>query len=139
MTRQVWERRSRIVMRRQVGVHAAFSAAGFAGAAGFAAGAFTGLGANSPTRLVMRTTRSQADLPLMLLSTACCTLRIFSNPSSMRAAPALPCTQTHFISGFTSQWPLGRTPPQGPLRRVFGQFIGQDIPVEESTHCPHIW
>ncbi len=24
------------------------------------------------------------------------------------------------------------------LRRFFGQFIGQDIPVELSAHCPHI-
>src|SRR4051812_43519032 len=109
-------------MRGQVGIHAAFpseaSDTGF-GAAGLVTGAFTGFGANSPIFLVMRTTRSQDDLPLRLLSTACCTFRIFSNPSSIRAAPCQPCTQTHFISGFTSQLPLGRTPPQGPLRRVF--------------------
>jgi len=38
----------------------------------------------------------------------------------------------------TSQLPLSRTPPQGPLRNVFGQFMGQDMPVELSTHCPHM-
>ena len=27
----------------------------------------------------------------------------------------------------------------GPLRSVFGQFIGQVSPVECRTHCPHIW
>ena len=32
-----------------------------------------------------------------------------------------------------------RTPPQGPLRIDFGQFIGQDMPVELSAHLPHIW
>ena len=29
-------------------------------------------------------------------------------------------------------------PPQGPLRMVFGQFIGHDMPVLESTQFPHI-
>jgi hypothetical protein len=43
-------------------------------------------------------------------------------------------TQTQRISGFTSQFPLGRTPPHGPLRSVLGQFIGQVIPVECNTH-----
>jgi hypothetical protein len=38
-----------------------------------------------------------------------------------------------------SQLPLSRTPPQGPLRIDFGQFIGQDIPVDPSAHLPHIW
>ncbi len=38
----------------------------------------------------------------------------------------------------TSQLPSARTPPHGPLRRFFGQFIGQDMPVELSTHWPHI-
>ena len=42
------------------------------------------------------------------------------------------------MCGFTSQLPFARTPPQGPLRRVFGQFIGQDMPVELSTHWPHM-
>ena len=56
----------------------------------------------------------------------------------MRAAPSQASTQTQRISGFTSQKPPGRTPPQGPLRSSFGQFIGQDMPVEESTHWPHI-
>src|SRR6185312_7233459 len=48
-------------------------------------------------------------------------------------------THTHRISGLTSQCPSGRTPPHGPLRRVFGQFIGHVMPVECRTHWPHIW
>src|SRR4029079_16149843 len=48
-------------------------------------------------------------------------------------------TPTHGISGLASHVPSGRTPPQGPLRSVLGQFIGQVIPVECSTHWPHIW
>ena len=48
-------------------------------------------------------------------------------------------TQTQGMSGSTSQLPLARTPPQGPLRSCLGQFIGQDMPVEESAHWPHIW
>jgi len=47
-------------------------------------------------------------------------------------------TQTQRISGFTSQCPFSRTPPHGPFRRVFGQFIGQVMPVECSTQVPHI-
>jgi hypothetical protein len=38
------------------------------------------------------------------------------------------------MSGLTSQLPSARTPPQGPLRKDFGQFIGHDMPVELSTH-----
>ena len=41
---------------------------------------------------------------------------------------------TQRISGFTSQRPSSRTPPQGPLRSVFGHVIGQVQPVECSTH-----
>ena len=63
---------------------------------------------------------------------------IASGPSAMRALPATARYQTHFISGRTSQLPLARTPPQGPLRRLFGQFMGQDMPVELSTHWPHM-
>jgi len=37
-------------------------------------------------------------------------------------------TQTHRISGLTSQLPLARTPPQGPLRRFLGQFMEHDMP-----------
>lgn len=83
--------------------------------------------------LSIRTTRIQEERPLILLSTCSCGSLIFER-SPMFSAPAQPCTQTHFISGLTSQCPLGRTPPQGPLRRVLGQFIGQDIPVEDSAH-----
>ena len=56
----------------------------------------------------------------------------------MRALPTTASRHTHFISGRTSQLPLARTPPHGPLRRFFGQFIGQDMPVELSMHCPHM-
>ena len=56
----------------------------------------------------------------------------------MRCAPATAWVHTHFISGLTSQLPSARTPPHGPLRRFFGQFIGQDMPVEERMHCPHM-
>jgi hypothetical protein len=42
------------------------------------------------------------------------------------------------MSGLTSQLPLARTPPHGPLRKLLGQFMGQDIPVELSTHWPHM-
>jgi hypothetical protein len=57
----------------------------------------------------------------------------------MRRLPSNPSTHTQGMSGRTSQLPLARTPPQGPLRRLFGQFIEHDIPVELSTHWPHIW
>jgi hypothetical protein len=60
------------------------------------------------------------------------------SPSAIRREPSQAWTHTQRISGRTSQWPSGRTPPQGPLRICFGQFIGQDMPVELSTHCPHI-
>jgi hypothetical protein len=60
------------------------------------------------------------------------------SPSAMRVEPLQAWTHTHRISGFTSQCPFGRTPPQGPLRICFGQFIGQDMPVWLSTHWPHI-
>ena len=48
-------------------------------------------------------------------------------------------SQTQRISGLTSQLPSGRTPPQGPLRSVFGHSIGQVMPVEWRTHWPHMW
>ena len=56
----------------------------------------------------------------------------------IRAAPSQASTQTQRISGRTSQKPPGRTPPQGPFRSSLGQFIGHDMPVELSTHWPHI-
>jgi hypothetical protein len=43
------------------------------------------------------------------------------------------------MSGFTSHIPFSRTPPHGPLRIVFGQFIGQDMPVFDRAQSPHIW
>jgi hypothetical protein len=55
-------------------------------------------------------------------------------PSAIRWLPSKASTQTQRISGLTSQLPLARTPPQGPLRRFLGQFIEQDMPVELSAH-----
>ena len=54
--------------------------------------------------------------------------------SGSRSERSYAFSQTQRISGLTSQWPLARTPPQGPLRSVFGQVIGQVSPVEWSTH-----
>ena len=34
--------------------------------------------------------------------------------------------------------PSARTPPQGPFSTFFGQFRGQDMPVDESTQAPHM-
>ncbi len=62
-----------------------------------------------------------------------------ASPCFIRRLPSQASTQTQGISGFTSQLPLGRTPPQGPLRSCLGQFMGQDMPVELSAHWPHIW
>src|SRR5262245_22605034 len=84
-----------------------------------------------------RTTRSQDDVPFRLWSTGFWISRILAPPRISRE-PSQAATHTHFISGFTSQLPLARTPPQGPLRSDLGQFIGQDMPVEDSAHCPHI-
>jgi len=47
-------------------------------------------------------------------------------------------TQTHIMPGTTSQCPFMRTPPHGPLRSVFGQPIGQVMPVSCRMHWPHI-
>ena len=59
-------------------------------------------------------------------------------PRFILRLPAKAWSQTQRISGFTSQKPPGRTPPHGPLRSDFGQFIGQAIPVNESAQAPHI-
>jgi len=56
----------------------------------------------------------------------------------MRSLPLNASTQTQRMFSFTSQLPLARTPPHGPLRRVLGQFMGQDIPVELRMHWPHM-
>ena len=52
--------------------------------------------------------------------------------------PSQALTQTHGMSGSTSQLPLARTPPHGPLRNCLGQFIGHDMPVDDNTHWPHM-
>jgi len=57
---------------------------------------------------------------------------------SILALPSHAFTQTQAISGFISQLPLLLTPPQGPFLKFFGQFIGQDMPVELNAHWPHI-
>ena len=56
---------------------------------------------------------------------------------ALRALPGLDPNAMHL--GLDLAEAAGRTPPQGPLRKLFGQFIGQDMPVEDSTHWPHIW
>ena len=63
---------------------------------------------------------------------------MIASPAGSCRLPRQASTQTQRIAGTTSHMPSGRTPPQGPLRRLFGQFIGQDRPVEESAHWPHI-
>jgi hypothetical protein len=59
---------------------------------------------------------------------------LISGPVAILWLPLYASTQTQRISGLTSQLPFGRTPPHGPLRSCFGQFIGQDAPVAESAH-----
>ena len=56
----------------------------------------------------------------------------------MRRAPSHASIQTQRMLGFTSQKPALLTPPQGPFRKPFGQFMGQAMPVERSVHSPHI-
>src|SRR5882757_1461150 len=85
-----------------------------------------------------RATRSHDERPCTRWSTANCNSAIAATPPGMRSLPRNACTQTHFMSGSTSQLPLSRTPPQGPFRNAFGQFMGHDMPVELSTHWPHI-
>jgi hypothetical protein len=60
------------------------------------------------------------------------------SPSAIRREPSQAWTQTQRISGLTSQCPSDRTPPHGPLRICFGQFIGQDMPVCDRMQAPHI-
>jgi hypothetical protein len=55
-------------------------------------------------------------------------------PPGIRSLPRNASTQTQRMPGLTSQVPSSRTPPQGPLRKFLGQFIGQDMPVELNTH-----
>ena len=56
----------------------------------------------------------------------------------LHRADRLESARTQRISGLTSQFPSARTPPHGPLRNCFGQFIGQASPVELNTQLPHI-
>ena len=48
-----------------------------------------------------------------------------SSPWPDASARSWAVTQTHVISGCTSQRPSGETPPHGPLRSCFGQVCGQ--------------
>ena len=59
-------------------------------------------------------------------------------PPPMFRSPSKAFTQTQAIEGSISHKPSARTPPQGPFLRFFGQFIGQDMPVDDSTHAPHM-
>src|SRR5947209_20091580 len=47
-------------------------------------------------------------------------------------------SQTQRMPGYTSQSPLGLTPPHGPLRSCLGQVIGQAYAVAGNAHWPHI-
>ena len=38
----------------------------------------------------------------------------------------------------SSHVPSGRTPPHGPLRTLFGQFIKQAMPVKHSEQAPQL-
>src|SRR5690606_21776790 len=82
-------------------------------------------------------TRSHAEVSRSDWSTGFCTARIAS-PCLMLREPSHALTQTHGMSGSTSQLPFARTPPQGPFLSCFGQFIGQDMPVEDRMHWPHM-
>jgi len=57
----------------------------------------------------------------------------------MRLAPSSASSHTQRIPGSISQLPSRRTPPHGPLRCLFGQFIGHAMPVDDNVHLPHIW
>src|SRR5262249_27008656 len=102
-----------------------------------AAPAFAAALAFSRSAACSAVTRSHADVSLSDWSTGFCTLRMAS-PFTICRHPSHAFTQTQGMSGSTSQLPLARTPPQGPLRSCFGQFIGHDMPVDESTHWPHM-
>src|SRR5690606_7525308 len=91
----------------------------------------------SPSAAASAVTRSQAEVSRSDWSTGFCTARIAS-PFRIRRDPSQAFTHTQGMSGSTSQFPLARTPPQGPFLSCFGQFMGQDMPVEERMHWPHM-
>lgn len=80
----------------------------------------------------------QAEVPSSRRSRGGSIVRISAPELDDRLDRSQARTQTHDISGMISQCPSGRTPPHGPLRRFFGQVIGQVMPVLCSTHWPHI-
>src|ERR1044071_5651557 len=82
------------------------------------------LAAASRAAAACAVTRSQAEVSRSDWSTGFCTLRIAS-PLTIWREPSQAFTQTQGMSGSTSQLPLARTPPQGPLRSCLGQFMGQ--------------
>ena len=89
--------------------------------------------ASEPRRAMFSAvTRSQADFPSILCSRGGNGWREYSIVR-MLLAPTQASTQTQRISGFTSQWPLLRTPPQGPLRNDLAQFTGHVMPVTDRT------
>ena len=88
-------------------------------------------------RLSSRASLSHVDVPLPLWSTAN-SISFMTSPFFILKAPSHAATQTQRMFSSTSHMPFGRTPPQGPLRIVFGQFMGQLIPVFESAQSPHI-
>jgi len=44
-----------------------------------------------------------------------------------------------FHLGLDLAMPVLPHPAAGPVAQALRQFIGQDMPVEESAHWPHIW
>lgn len=94
-------------------------------------------GARTAARWVPSATRSQVEVPARSCSTGAL-IAAGSVPASVRRPPRHASTQTHCMSGRTSQLPSCRTPPHGPLRSCLGQFIGHDMPVAESAQPPHI-
>src|SRR5215207_1783377 len=85
----------------------------------------------------LRSRLRQEDVPQRRLSTGGCTSANRALNGSFRER-SYALSHTQRIPGYTSQPPSGRTPPHGPLRSCFGQFIGHVIPVVCKTHWPHI-
>ena len=87
-----------------------------------------------------RTTAATPSVPSRRRSTGGCTcwIALPARPGCVRRRARLRPRRSAFPASLRS-CRSARTPPQGPLRNCFGQFIGQDMPVELSTQRPHIW
>ena len=91
-----------------------------------------------PCDRLIFTALSQEERPRLLLVKGGCNCRM-PDLSLIRCMPSQASIQTQRKAGWTSQLPSCLTPPQGPLRNSFGQFIGHDIPVDPRRQSPHIW